>query len=364
MSDVDESTSWRAGHALLCERVERLPASLRAQAASGVPPLGIGPRTVRRFVTSGVGSSEAHARFLAHLLAAEHGLPARFVPLSALSAPPPREAERDVLVLFSQGLSPNARLPLAWPEAWRAVVLATAVTDAGAARPGQEARRRVLDRVSGAGGRIVRFPEEDELTTLVRVVGPMAGYLCALQLARALAGIPPAPAREVEEVEAICAALATAKARLDAARAERAAADLIRDLAFVTCGEYGELVANLRYKVLEGMLAPLPPVWDLLHFAHGPFQEVYDRPGVFLALTGRAVPGERDLLERMGRMLVPGRHTLVELRSDLPGALAIFDHEAMLDHLMLEVIEDLCIDQIRWPGRGLDAPLYDLGADR
>jgi creatinine amidohydrolase len=191
----------------------------------------------------------------------------------------------------------------------------------------------------------------------------MAGSLCALQLARAVAGVRPAPAQVTEEVEAICAALETAGARLRAAHAGRTAADLTRDLALVTYGEYGELVSNLRYKVMEGMLSPLPPVWDILHFAHGPFQEAYGRPGVFLALTRPDAPGERDLLDRMRRMLVPARHTLVELRSELSGSLALFDHEAMLNHLMLEVIEERRIDQIQWPGRGRDAPLYELGAD-
>ena len=135
------------------------------------------------------------------------------------------------------------------------------------------------------------------------------------------------------------------------------------ELAFLTSGEYGELTANLRYKVLEGLLAPLPPVWDLLHFAHGPFQQSFERRAVFVALTRRDAAREAELLACLAKMLVPERHTLVRLPAQLPGPLAIFEHEALLNHLMVAGIKARGIDQVRWPGRGLDGPLYNLGED-
>jgi hypothetical protein len=64
-----------------------------------------------------------------------------------------------------------------------------------------------------------------------------------------------------------------------------AAAALGAPLAFIVSGSYGELVTNLRLKVVEGMLRPLPPAWDLLHLAHGPFQQ---------AITGPATPARRQ----------------------------------------------------------------------
>ncbi|MDC0714777.1 creatininase family protein [Stigmatella sp. ncwal1] len=353
---------WRTGYEVLQERVQRLPALLRAQAKIPVAPVCFDPRSVRCFLTSGVGSSEAHARYLAALLSGEMGLPARFVPLSALAFAPPRTAERDVLIVFSQGLSPNARLPLATPKAWQHVVLATAVTDAGAARPGQEAKRELLDRLSEAGGQVVRFLPEDEYTTLVRVLGPMAGYLCALRMAQAIgerAGIAPIAV----DLEALCARIDQAGPAVDAAFAGWDLSTLPGELAFLTSGEYGELTANLRYKVLEGMLAPLPPVWDLLHFAHGPFQQSHDHRAVFIALTHEGAPRETGLLSRLETMLVPERHALVRWEAHLPGPLAIFEHEALLNHLMLRVIEARRIDQVRWPGQGLDGPIYEVGAE-
>ena len=100
------------------------PGRLRSFAAR-VPALDFDPRAVRCFCVTGVGSSAAHARFLTALLAEQGGLPARFVPLDAF----PRAGDpADVLVVFSQALSPNARLALTQPEDWRSVLLVTAAT--------------------------------------------------------------------------------------------------------------------------------------------------------------------------------------------------------------------------------------------
>jgi creatinine amidohydrolase/Fe(II)-dependent formamide hydrolase-like protein/fructoselysine-6-P-deglycase FrlB-like protein len=356
------AAGWQEGLGVLRERVARLPTIIRAMPAM-LPELGaLAPQTVRCFITTGVGSSEAHARFLSAWLSSELGLSSRFVPLSALASAPLPGSGSDVLCVFSQGLSPNARLALRWPGAWRKVILATAVTAAGAARPGAEAKQRLLDQLEAAGGTVVRFPEEDEYTTLVRVIGPLAGYLAAARIAAAIGARHGTRGPSIDQ-ELVAARIEAAGAALEGAIAGVELATLADRLAFLSSGEYGELSANLRYKVLEGMLAPLPPSWDLLHFAHGPFQQVFPSPAVLVALTRQDAPAEADLLARLERMLVRGRHSLVRLDATLPGLLAILEHEAMLNHLMLRVIEARGIDQVRWPGRGLDGPLYDVGGD-
>ncbi|MGH7895375.1 MAG: creatininase family protein, partial [Candidatus Binatia bacterium] len=131
-------------------------------------------------------------------------------------------------------------------------------------------------------------------------------------------------------------------------------------LAFVTTGSYGALVTNLQYKVLEGMLRPLPPVWDALQHAHGPFQQGFDGHATLIALARSDAPGEDEALARLAAILDPERHTLIRLRASLPGVLALFEHEAMLNTLMLRHIEAHAVDQTSWPGRGTEAPLYEL----
>src|SRR5262249_45655760 len=118
---------WREGHAILTARLRTIPAALAATAAREIVPLGLGDRPIRRVIATGVGSSAAHAALPAHELrrAGRDAVAGRRP--AFLAGPEP--APDDVLVVFSQGLSPNARLALDEPERFRRTVLVTAVTD-------------------------------------------------------------------------------------------------------------------------------------------------------------------------------------------------------------------------------------------
>src|SRR5262249_30915459 len=146
---IRPAADWREGHRLLAGRIARLPAIVRDAARDADVPLDLGVTGVRRLAATGIGSSEAHARLLVHLVAEHTTLPARLLPPSALLAPGPGCAE-DVLVVFSQGLSPNAQLALTHAARWRRVVAATAVTDAGRLAP-LHARGVTVVRFAGEG---------------------------------------------------------------------------------------------------------------------------------------------------------------------------------------------------------------------
>jgi creatinine amidohydrolase len=327
--------NWREGHAILTARLRTIPAAIAATAARPLVPLELGDAPIRRVIATGVGSSAAHAALLAHEVR-RAGRDAIAVPLSVFLAVP-APAPDDVLVVFSQGLSPNARLALDAPGRFRRTVLVTAVTD--------EAR---LAPLRAAGVVVQTIDGEEERGTLVRVVGPMTGYVAALRLAHALGGAP------MTDVATIVDALASATPPaldLDA---------LDAPLAFVTSGTYGELVTNLQYKVMEGFLRPMPPAWDILHLAHGPYQQQLATRATFVALGRPDAASEGELLERFASMLDPARHTLVRMAARLPAPGSLFEHEAMLNALLLRYLEARRVDQVRWPGRGADAPLYEL----
>jgi len=331
-------SAWREGYESLADRIARLPELAAREAREVERPLDLGCGAAERLVTTGIGSSEAHARLLAHLVAEHTRRPARFLPASALVTPGPEHAA-DALIVFSQGLSPNAELVLTHPQRWRRAVLATAVSDPGRLAP-----------LRARGVAVVRFAGEDEYGTLVRVTGPLAGYLCALRVGRALGAPVDVPTDRMTSV------LAAARAATD----RITPAMLAAPLALLVSGAYGDLVTNLRLKILEGMLRPLPPAWDLLHLAHGPFQQAVGGPATFLALTRPDAPHEEPLLARFEAMLDPTRHVLIRLPASLPSPLAVLEHEMQLNALLLRELEASRLDQVRWPGRGRDGPLYDL----
>jgi len=340
---------WREAQLRLAGRVAAIPAALRALAGPP-PPAPFDPRGVARVWTTGLGSSAVHARLLAAWLD-EAELPARFVPTGALAAGPPAGAGDAALVVFSQGLSPNARLALADATAWRHVCVVTALDTRDAAR------RRRLDALHRAGVALWPLPGADEDGLLLRVVGPAAGLVSAAQLAarlgaplavdaHALAG---AAERSAERARGVCEPLE--------------ARDFSGALLIVAGGLAAERADGLRHKLLEGLQRPVPPVCEVLELSHGPFQALFEHPATLLALAQRDAPQAAALLARVPALLDPGRHRLLTFEAETPGPLALLEHELALDVFVLRGIEVLGLDAARWPGRGREGPLYDLGLD-
>ncbi len=347
-----------AGLGVLRRRIAELSLHLRAfepgAIAAALPEAPPGA-----VVTSGAGSSLEHARLLASLLAGELGIPARCAPPSALLAPPgPRERDA-LLVVFSQGLSPNGRALLGHAEAWRSVLLVTG------APPGPEApeRAEALARLERAGVRRLHLPAPPETGLLLRVIGPLLGAWAAIELARALAAQrgdeapwPGLPATTVES------AVAAASARGRALRASLPGDPLPGALAILAGPRTAAGGPLLARKLLEGLLVPLPPVWDLVDFAHGGFQQLFAERATLLALLPARDEGDGALLARAESMLEPERHRVLRLAAALPGPYAVLEHEAIANELLLGALEARAIDPACWPGRDRDAPLYALAA--
>lgn len=336
-----------------------------------------------RFVTTGVGTSEGPARLLAHLLSTHSGRAARFVPLSALAeaaapsaAPLTAEAAggpQTVLVVFSQGLSPNAQLALAQAERFAALMVYTSV-------PENDPRVQALRRRGGIVAILppVGPPGEDQL--FLRVLGPAAAQLAAAQFADAVATRDGGPVRLpiAQAVQAAIAAPQKAKAAVAALIAQLVAGGGLSEaevatgglgalwrrqpelsLAFITSGGYGEHCLGLRWKFLEGAGLAEPNLWDVLQVAHGPFQQTFHRPLLLCALSRGNSQVEQALLVRLQAML-PQQHLLLQLPVEHCGPLSLFAHDAACNELLLSVLRGRDWDLIDWPGRRCDGPLYSL----
>ncbi len=154
--------------ATFLEQSERLPA-----------PLTVDDQPIS--VTGG-GMSEGPARFLVALLQ-QAKLDASFVPLSEFVATD-QEGSGGTLVVFSQGLAPNARFPLACVSRYRRVLLLTSVIPLASANA-DDVRRLAADS-KAKGVEVHSLPPTEESGLLLRVVGPTVQALAAA----CLAGIP------------------------------------------------------------------------------------------------------------------------------------------------------------------------------
>lgn len=294
-----------------------------------------------RFLVTGIGASRAAARLLASSLV-DLGVDARFLPLSAFACDTVQPRAGESLCVFSQRLSPNARLALGQVGRFPASYLFTSMsTDAGD-----------LQSFVRAGGHVLTLPPRDESASLLRIVGPSVAMFAATLFAHAAARRP-APCSH----EALRALLAAARRRTsDAARAlPDGACDA--PLAFVVGADSHALADSLGIKWLEGLGGPEPPTWDVLEIAHGPFQSFYAEPRLLVAV-GPSSP----LFERLRSMLEPERHAWLHLTTSTPAAFRRLEVEVCANELLLSCFERRPRDLFAWPSQGKDTALY--GIDR
>lgn len=296
-----------------------------------------------RWIVSGIGASEGPARLLVGLLL-EQGLSARFQPVTAFLGPDAPAG--DVLVVVSQRLSPNARVPLARRGSYRAVVLLTTLDPASDERCAEIAR---------GGGTIIRHGPPDEDGLLLRVLGPALATQAALRLASAIAsarGALPSWAARLDEVGA---AAELARARAAPLAPER----MFGPTAIVTAGDDGALATGLSTKLLEA-LGVSPPIWDLCGLVHGPLQSFFEAERLLFVLEPQGDRTAGLLRRRLERIVDPARHRIHVLDAVLPHPLAYFEYASALDALILAALKARPRDLANWPGKGRDGPLYEL----
>lgn len=328
-------------------RAARLPAELARVLAEESLLIPERLASARRFEVTGIGASEGPARLLVHALL-EAGRLARFLPIASFTEP--RGDPESALLVFSQGLSPNALLALRQSRRFGASVLFTATKHL---ETSGSVRGTARDEFVSSGGLVWSHPPDAEAGTLVRLVGPSCAFLASLRFVSALLG----DERSVDflsKLERVPeAALRVGTTAAPSPKHER--------VAFVGLGVDAALLSPLAWKWQEGLYTPLPPSFDVLSFVHGPLQSLDDEPTTLVLCKGAPTRASRDLLERFRRVLHGTRHHLVELDAQLPGPLAWFEFDVATTLVILDEMERRDLDPSVWPARDRDPPLYSLG---
>lgn len=376
-----EASAARA-RALLAERMAEAPAAA-ARVPATFAALG-GGASPRVWITTGIGTSEGHARHLAEVAARFGEQPARFMPTAALMGGPPPDAERDGLVVFSQGLSANARFALADPGAWARAVLLTGLPHPESPEFAQVPAEKAewLLAFARQGGIQIDLGCGSEYGLLVRVIGARTGFAAAWSFVRTLR-------RAQLRSEG---ALAQAPTPAEGADAQRRAADrgaalfenpaawatfFAPDRPLVVVAEYGHhaWADHLALKVAEGMYRPAPRLLDVLEWTHGPLQSLADRPASILYLAGPGPKGEArpagpsggfvpsDLQARFERTLDPALHTLRVVNAEAAAPFAMLEYEAAFDAMIWGGLAASGLDLSVWPSQEREDALYGLGPD-
>jgi creatinine amidohydrolase len=333
----------KCGHELLAQRLAQIPAVLEEMLARPPAPLTPAALASQNFIITGTGSSEAHARYLATLLNLHTDRAASYLPLSGFTASHRAAFAGKTLVAFSQGVSPNAQIALHRHQEFAHTILFSATTPEVAVAAGKPDRAALLLRLLAAGGELVTFPLAEEYTTLLRLVGPMAGYLACLQFAAQLPGcrfrVPPAAAiRPLLALEPPTGLLRAMTGQ---------PADFARGFNLVCAAPISEFAQNLACKFMEGVFWPCPPISDFLQFAHGPFQQMSAHPHPVVILQGDSAL-EAELVQRSARMLAGAGLPAYVVHVTAPPLYSIFGFEAVFNRLVLALMARP--GQLAWQG--------------
>ena len=349
------SASSFSSDGLLQQRLRAIPGTLQATllTAGGWEPL---PRCDQWDVV-GVGGSEGPARLMVEVLS-DRGVVAHQRTVSSFLGERGPAAGSRGLVVFSQGLSPHARMVLGRLAPYAHCVVVTT-------RDEPEVRAQVPERMQ-RNLTVLKHLPLSESDSLLRVVGPAAAALLAVRVAFELAG---GSALELSELR--CALTEAVKWY------EPTATDVMEQGLGPDSSWSGVIAGTnptfclaaaqdlpaahqLMWKWQEAIYQVLPPTLDLLAFVHGPFQSIYDAPAALFALRSQVDKSTDGAFRALAQVLVPGRHQLLVLDAPVAFPLSYFYFDAVFLRVLERAIvqRDLRLD--RWPGKGKDGALYEL----
>lgn len=296
------------------------------------------------FIVTGLGSSEAHARYFTYLINKYTPATATFRSVAEFYINPFKSPRREMLVVFSQGLSFNAQIALKQSHFFNGSILFTSSTIEGLTRANKTECIKFLDNAT----HVIHFPLEEEFNIFLRIVGPLAGYLaCILFINRQWPTKLPTMPKTFLIQEAPAWQIPNKLAPYKNGCLLIANAELM---------EYGY---NIIYKFIEGLLIPPPHFTDYLSFSHGHFQQLLHAPKPVIILQSQG-PAEGELVEKCKKMLNTIEIEPWVIESAYRNPFSIFEHEFALNHFILKAITSWKIDQRNRPGRSLAPSIYSI----
>lgn len=308
-------------------------------------------------LATGVGSSEAAAKLLVFLLQ-DLGIPASFRPFSAFYSGSALQAEasRTALVVFSQGLSPNARMVLERRKGFRETLLVTSSTPEGQRAAGRTDRAEVLQQLLEEGVGVLHHPPENEYDILPRFQGPVCSLIAAIRLAATrdtTYRLPPEPVDVADWFEESFSIMESESEALD---------ELLSMPQFYYTGSTTAYAHNLSFKVQETLFLPAPPLIDAFTYAHGPFQRSRRHPSPAWLFCS-ADPAEVDLAETL-RPMFEKAGPVRTFQAPVKPPWDLLYYEAALNRIVLRAAMAMDVDLVQWPGKGEDGAGYEIQTPR
>lgn len=333
-----EPESPEAGIHLFEERLSLCPVIIKKMLDN---PVNIKlPILPENLIVTGIGSSKAHARFFVDLINRYTPSHASFLPLINFYKDNFANNKNTTLVVFSQALSPNAQLAMSKRNTFQHLILFTGCIDSS---------NELIQKLNQEKQTIIHYPVPEEKKLLIRILGPLCCYLSVIQFINHNWHNPIPECNHNVLLSAINKKAINPDFFLTHAK---------QGIIFLMGSPTSEYSQNLAYKFLEGLFLTTPTITDYLSLVHGTFQQLINNPK--LILNFQHASGDKTLSLKANTIIEQTTSKILEISSDLPPPWDIFEYEMILNHLVLAGLKKWKIDQITWPGKGLDIEIYKI----
>lgn len=319
------------GHLLFDRRLETLPTLFKEMLRNPVSKSDA--LLTDHIITSGLGSSEAHAKFATYLINEYTSSTAEFIPTSYFYKRAPTRFKKNTLLVFSQGPSANANIILEQSPHFAHTVLFTANTNFNS----KFVQTTVL------------FPPPDEFEILVRTQGPLLGYLSVIQFINAhwqnsLSKCPESELKGIFQKEEFPQSLLT---------------EIAKGVTLLTTTPSSFYSSNLTSKFTETLFISPSETYDLFSFAHGPFQELINNPRPVIVLSDSL---DEKIKQSLKQLLTQIHSVHWFIESKVPAPWDIFHYEMQLNYFLSIAVKEFKINLRDWTGKGLDKAMYEINS--
>ncbi len=300
---------------------------------------------------TGIGSSESHAKYLMYLIRKYPEIKSKnleFIPLIEFY-----DSDRvfnGTLVVFSQGLSPNIHVIFA-KQKYQSIILFTATTTNNK----NQHKLQILNKLKKNNSNfIINFPIEDEYTTLIRIIGPMCGYLYSFKLIKELLNI------KLDKKTKKCLHKLYINNEILVPE-EKFIGSLVKNrrICILCDSESKKYIGNIQCKFIEGVFFKAFIVCDYFEFVHGTYQNLeYNRNNGYITDIIILKRNREDIILKLQLMLKD--YNIWILENDFRDELKIIHYEMSFNYLISQIISRLNIDQINWFGKETGKLIYDI----
>jgi hypothetical protein len=261
----------------------------------------------------------------------------------------------DKLILFTQGLSPNATIPIEQFEYSNIILVTTFTLDTlNTANTVTSRKNDILTKVKSNNNIIITYPKETNDDTLIRITGPYIGYIIGLEMTKNMVNDFVYDEKEIMEITR----------DTDISIIPYVLNNIVENkkLTIIMDGCEKNYITNIKNKFMEGLFVDVI-VCDGLEFAHGTYQlmEHNRKKGLVnsVFIINKDESKSNNILNMKIYQLLKDKYPIqmVNIKNDI---LSIFELEMKFNQIVYQLVQMMRINQKNWSGKKDQNQIYDI----